>query len=87
MLFSRRIFGMDILTAFSVIFNRPFYCLKLEKVDTRAASLLQELGLENRMVEKTSSPDFQLIDYQQATMKLTNLQKKSYQYLVSALNL
>ena len=74
-------------TAFSVIFNRPFYCLKLEKVDTRAASLLQELGLENRMVEKTSSPDFQLIDYQQATMKLTNLQKKSYQYLVSALNL
>ena len=73
-------------TAFSIIFRKPFYCLKLGKGDTRAVSLLQELGLENRMVEKTSSPDFQLIDYQKATMELTHLQKKSHQYLVSALS-
>lgn len=74
-------------TAFSVIFKRPFYCLKLGKGDTRAASLLQELGLENRMIEKTSSPDFQAVDYQMATANLSDLQKNSYQYLVSALNL
>ena len=74
-------------TAFSIIFKRPFYCLKLGKGDTRAVSLLQELGLENRMIEKTLSPDFQAIDYQQPTMNLADLQKKSYQYLVSALNL
>ena len=73
-------------TAFSIIFRKPFYCLKLGKGDTRAVSLLQELGLENRMVEKTSSPDCQLIDYQKATMELTHLQKKSHQYLVSALS-
>lgn len=73
-------------TAFSVIFNKPFYCVKLGKGDTRAASLLHELGLENRMIEKTSSLDFQLINYQKATMELNGLQNKSYQYLVSALN-
>lgn len=73
-------------TAFSIIFNRPFYCLKLGKGDTRVASLLQKLGLDNRMIEKTSSPDFRTIDYQQVTIKLTDLQKKSYQYLISSLN-
>ena len=30
-----------------------FICVKLGKGDTRAASLLHELGLENRMIEKT----------------------------------
>ena len=74
-------------TAFSVIFNKPFYCVKLGKGDTRATSLLHELGLENRMIEKTSSPNFRSIDYRQATMNLADLQNKSYQYLVSSLNL
>lgn len=74
-------------TAFSVIFKRPFYCLKLGRGDTRVASLLQELGLADRMIEKTSSPDLQAVDYQMATANLSDLQKKSQQYLVSALNL
>lgn len=73
-------------TAFSVIFSKPFYCLKLGKGDTRAASLLQELGLENRMIEKTLSPTFQAVDYQQSNIKLADLQNKSYQYLVTSLN-
>lgn len=73
-------------TAFSIIFNRPFYCIKLEKGDTRSASLLQELGLKNRMITQTLYPHFRTIDYQIANVTLADLQNKSYQYLNSSLN-
>lgn len=73
-------------TAFSIIYNKSFYCLKLGKGDTRAASLLQELELENRMIERTSSPKFQLLNYEYVNEKIMNLRKKSYQFLLSSLN-
>lgn len=50
-------------TAFSVILNRPFYSIALGRGDTRAASLLKQVGLEERMIGKTASPVFQEIDY------------------------
>ena len=74
-------------TAFSVIFNKPFYCVKLGRGDTRAASLLQDLGLENRMIEMTASPEFQLVDYHDAIVRLDKLKKKSFQYFNTSLNL
>lgn len=73
-------------TAFSIIYNKSFYCLKLGKGDTRAASLLQELELGNRMIEQTSSPKFQLINYEYVNEKIMILRKKSYQFLFSSLN-
>lgn len=50
-------------TAFSIILNRPFYSIALGCGDTRAASLLKQVGLEERMIGKTASPTFQEIDY------------------------
>lgn len=71
-------------TAFSVIFNKPFYCIKFGG-DTRSLSLLQMLGLEYRMITQTFYQSFQTIDYQAVNMRLVDLQKKSYKYLVSSL--
>lgn len=50
-------------TAFSIILNRPFYSLALGTGDTRSASLLKLVGLEDRLIDKTASPSFQEIDY------------------------
>ncbi len=73
-------------TAFSIIFNRPFYCLKLDDgADTRSASLLNSLSLEDRFIDKTSNLTFTSIDFSEANKRLANMQVKSLTFLINAL--
>lgn len=73
-------------TAFSVIFNRPFYCIKLnDGGDTRSESLLKSLGLEYRLINKDETPMFSTIDYSEANKRLEYLQEKSATFLTKAI--
>lgn len=73
-------------TAFSVIFNRPFYTLRLNKGwDTRSTSLLNQLDLPDRMIDATSTPEFTEIDYSKVNSLLDKLRQESQDYLINAL--
>lgn len=73
-------------TAFSVIFNRPFYCLELgDSEDGRSKSLLHSLHLEERMVDKYARPSFSNIDYTEANEILKEQRKSSKQFLIQNL--
>ena len=73
-------------TAFSVVFNRPFYTVKLnDGADTRSMSLLCSLGLEDRIIEIDDSPTFTSIDYSITNQKLDKLRKESQDYLLNNL--
>lgn len=71
-------------TAFSVVFNKPFYSLK-GKDDTRAISLLNALHLENRLINSSSAPVFENVDYSRINPLLMNLRKQSMEYLLHSL--
>lgn len=74
-------------TAFSVIFGRPFYTIKLDDgADSRSQSLLQSLGLSDRMINVSSSPTFSAIDYTATNTTLQRLRKESQEFLLKALN-
>lgn len=69
-------------TAFSVIFNKPFYCLKLgDGCDNRANSLLGALSLDNRMFGKNERPTFSPIDYSLSNEKLEQMRNESNSFL------
>lgn len=73
-------------TAFSVVFNRPFYTIRLnDGCDTRSQSLLSSLGLEDRIVDVADTPQFKEIDYSLANQKLEDLRCCSQEYLLKAL--
>ena len=72
-------------TAFSIIFNKPFYSVRMGIRDTREISLLRSLGLENRMIEKNSLPTFQNIDYNDINDKLDEYRNESICFLKSSL--
>ena len=73
-------------TAFSVVFNRPFYTVQLnDGWDTRSQSLLASLGLEDRIVDVTSSPKFTAVDYSSANQRLEKLRHTSQEYLLRAI--
>lgn len=63
--------------AFSIILNRPFYCIYSGNGDTRSISLLSLLDLRERMIEKDTLPIFQKIDYQRVNRILDETKKKS----------
>lgn len=69
-------------TAFSVIFNKPFYCLKLgDGCDNRSSSLLSALNLDDRMVDKCERPTFSAIDYSVPNEKIEQLRNESKSFL------
>lgn len=73
-------------TAFSIIFNRPFYTVRLnDGADSRSQSLLTMLGLQHRMIDVTSTPSFSSIDYTSANARLDDLREVSQKYLQEAL--
>ena len=74
-------------TAFSVIFNKPFYCLKLGGgIDNRSRSLLSILELDNRMIDKNERPTFSSIDYSLANKRLEHMRYESNSFLNLSLN-
>ncbi len=75
-------------SAFSVIFNRPFYCVRLnDGADDRTESLLRMCGLEHRMINKNDNPEFSEIDYTKSICELQKQKEYSRKFLVNALNI
>lgn len=73
-------------TAFSLIFNRPFYTIRLNAdVDARSESLLGKLDLLDRLLDSNVSPVFSEIDYQDVNLKRQRLTNESERFLLEAL--
>jgi hypothetical protein len=69
-------------TAFSVIFQKPFYTLRLNIAsDERFVSLLEKIGLSDRMFERDALPCFSPIDYKPVTKKLNDIREGSKSFL------
>lgn len=73
-------------TAFAIIFQKPFYCIRLnDGRDERSASLLASLDLTHMLIEKNENPSVMNIDYQMVNKKLDVLRKYSVDYLTQAI--
>ncbi|MDD4608984.1 MAG: polysaccharide pyruvyl transferase family protein [Bacteroidaceae bacterium] len=74
-------------TVFSVLFEKPFYTLKVHSgADARAASLLESLGLSNRFIDGTALPEKYLtMNVEEVSGRLAELRKSSYSFLESSL--
>lgn len=74
-------------TAFSLLFERPFYMvLQGTSADIRMTSLLTQLGLNDRMVRKGDVPTFSAPDFKQANLILSNLVRKSEEFIFNSLH-
>lgn len=73
-------------TAFSIIFNTPFYTLRLDDgADERAYSLLSSLNLLDRFISEGSNIIFCKPDFSSANEKLKELRLESLQFLKESL--
>lgn len=73
-------------TVFASIFNRPFYTVSLhDGGDSRSGSLLQNIGLSERLIPTGTFPVFKEIDYSEVNVKLNEVRKGSYSFLDTAL--
>lgn len=69
-------------TAFSLIFNRPFYCVSLgDGYDNRSKSLLESLDLQSRLLEKSANPVFSEIEYSKVNEQLNESRRQSLNFL------
>lgn len=74
-------------TAFSLIFNVPFYTLLLgDNFDSRSSSLLKMLGLEDRLVFPGNRVKIEPVDFTLCNEKVREFISKSKKYLERALN-
>lgn len=73
-------------TAFSILCKTPFYTIRLEDgADGRAANLLKQVGLSNRMLHKQEQPKFESVDFNTAHERLVEYRKYSLNYLKHSL--
>ena len=69
-------------TAFSILFRRPFYTIKVNPIiDLRAKNLLEGLDISNRQVELSANCHEMTIDYGPVHSKLSDMQQESLNYL------
>lgn len=71
-------------TAFSIIFEKPFYTMKLENEgNSRSFSLLNKLGITDRIISWESSIDldFTMINYDKINSKLSDFKQESINFL------
>lgn len=69
-------------TAFSVLFNKPFYTFHVnERVDARSKQLLDSLGLEGRFVSVDQELCNLDINYAEVNIKLKEIRSHSLMYL------
>lgn len=74
-------------TVFSVIYERKFYSVLPNQRSGRIKDLLQELGLENRIIETKKDLDLNLdIDYLLVKEKIDYLRSKSKEFLKKGLS-
>lgn len=75
-------------TAFSIIFNKPFYSVAHgNDKDSRQKTILNNLGLSARLINKKDSPDYQEIDYTNANAEMEKMRAKSIAFLKDSLTL
>jgi len=75
-------------TAFSIIYNKPFYSIAQENdKDNRQITILKKLGLINRFINKNEIPQFKTIDYTPVNSKLAILREKSISFLKNSLKI
>lgn len=73
-------------TAFAVAFNRPFYTIRLnDNADSRSISLLETVGLTDRLINVDDKPIFTSIDYSTTNQELDKLRKESQDYILNNL--
>lgn len=72
-------------TAFSIIFNKPFYSVRSGRGDTRENSLLRRFDLRDRLIDMDSLPIFREIDYKYVNDRLEKYRKESLCFLRSIL--
>ncbi len=71
-------------TAFSLIFQKPFYCIRYNNPnDYRTESLLEKLGLGDRMIDVKDSPQISGIDYSMVSPILNGMKKQSKDFLLN----
>ena len=74
-------------TAFSVIFNKPFYTVQLnDGNDSRSSAFLKKIGLSDRIVNGIEGVNYSPIDYTQANRLLTKKREESLSFLKEYLN-
>lgn len=74
-------------TAFSIIFNRPFYTIRQNnKADTRAHSLLNRIGLLDRFVDLTALPTLTDVNYIDINVLLQNEIRSSREFISNSLS-
>ena len=74
-------------TTFSILFNRPFYSVRLnDGADSRTEYLLKSLELSDRFISLESRVDFSVVDFKVANHNLADLIKESDDYLDQFLN-
>lgn len=74
-------------TSFSVIFNKQFVSINPGKTSTRIASLLNSLGISERLIDCNDKNTISLpIDYQKVNLKLSTLKNDSISFLKEELN-
>lgn len=73
--------------AFSLIYQKNFWCIPHTKRGIRMTELMDSIGLSNRIVKDGSDMDCEsIIDYTYVDKKLEVLRKNSMDYLFGALN-
>lgn len=69
-------------TAFSLLYNVPFYVISISKsVDSRAADLLSQLGLSRRLIKLPQEEIDYDIDWESVNSKLDKLRLDSRKFL------
>ena len=73
--------------AFSLVFQKSFYFISSDNpAENRIKSLLEQLGLTDRIISGDTIPVFNHIDYSTVESKLNNLRKESNDFLMNALS-
>ena len=68
-------------TAFSLIFRKQFYSIGMGKRAGRVESLLEQLGISNRLIRNVNRLPKDRIEYEMLQLRLQHLIKESCEYL------
>ena len=73
--------------AFSIIFEKNFYCISRKEKNNRATGMLESLDISDRFIKNIEDIDVEKqIDYAKVAQKLELLRSKSFDFLDKALN-
>lgn len=73
-------------TAFSLIFNKQFYCTLSRQRNERILDLLSAVRLEDRIVDSNNTPASDIINYDLVNITLQGIKNQSEEYLERAVH-